>query len=80
MAVAPMLMPTTTTTRGPDQLRLAGCPRCAGRARTLTEETSGLVARCLGCGWVFVDPLGTVREPSVTLVGRAGQRVGAGAA
>lgn len=80
MATAPMFMPTPAATRGPDQLRLAACPHCAGRSRTLSEEASGLVARCLGCGGFFESPLATVREPQVTLVGRAGQRIPASGA
>jgi len=80
MTTASMFMPTPATTRGPDQLRLAACPRCAGRARTLSEESSRLVARCLACSAVFENPLATVREPQVTLVGRAGQRIRASAA
>jgi len=82
MAMAPTFLPSTATTPGPDQLRLAACPRCEGRRRILSEEPSGLVARCLGCGEVFDDPLATVREPHwaggapvVHLVGRGGQGV-----
>lgn len=78
--MAAMFMTETTATRGPDRLRLAACPRCAGRSRTLLEADGGLVARCLGCGGVLPDALGTVREPGIILVGRAGQGIDAGAA
>ena len=80
MATAPMFMPAAATTRGPGRLRLAACPRCERRERALSEEAIGLVARCLGCGSVFDDPLATVREPQVSLVGRSGHRRGARAA
>ena len=79
MATAAPFMPASTTTRRPDQLRLAACPRCEGRRRALSEEAGGLVARCLGCGQAFERPLATIREPQVTLLGRAGQRMGAAA-
>ena len=87
MAMAATFVQNTARTADVDQLRLAACPRCEGRRRTLTEALDGLVARCLGCGEIFDDPLATVREPHwaagapvVRLVGRGGQRLSAGAA
>ena len=56
-------------------LRLASCPRCAGRRRALVEVGSRLVGRCLGCGEELTLPLETVWESQVVMVGRAGQGV-----
>ena len=79
MATAPMFLPELTASRElplaavPETpfLRLASCPRCSSRRRSLVEAGGRLVARCLGCGGSLRSPLGTERSGSrVRLVPR----------
>ena len=60
MATAPMFLPELTAS-GELPLRLASCPRCSSRRRSLVEAGGRLVARCLGCGGSLRSPLGTER-------------------
>lgn len=40
-------------------LRLAPCPQCADRRRTLVECVGGMRGHCLGCGRQLTAPLAT---------------------
>jgi hypothetical protein len=40
-------------------LRLAPCPECADRRRTLVDSGDGLLGHCLGCGRMLPAPLAT---------------------
>lgn len=63
MATAPMFLPELTAS-SELPLRLASCPRCSSRRRSLVEAGGRLVARCLGCGGSLRSPLGTERSSS----------------
>jgi hypothetical protein len=54
-------------------VRLAPCPQCSDRRRTLVESTEGLRGHCLGCGRVLSAPLAT-ESLDRTLTGRSGRR------
>ena len=72
MATAPMFLPELTASSElpvgavPEiaYLRLASCPGCNSRRRSLVEAGGRLVARCLGCGGSLRSPLGTERSGS----------------
>jgi hypothetical protein len=40
-------------------VRLAPCPRCADRRRTLVESAEGMRGHCMGCGRLLSFPLAT---------------------
>ncbi len=40
-------------------VRLAPCPACQDRRRTLVEHAEGLRGHCLGCGRTLAAPLAT---------------------
>jgi hypothetical protein len=40
-------------------VRLAPCPQCSDRRRTLVESAGGLRGNCLGCGRALSAPLAT---------------------
>jgi uncharacterized Zn finger protein len=40
-------------------VRLAPCPQCSDRRRTLVDSAEGLRGHCLGCGQVLTAPLAT---------------------
>jgi hypothetical protein len=46
-------------------VRLAPCPQCADRRRTLVESAEGMRGHCLGCRRLLSSPLATesVRQP-----------------
>ncbi len=43
----------------PVVVRLAPCPLCSDRRRTLVESEDGVRGHCLGCGRVLRTPLAT---------------------
>lgn len=52
-------------------VRLAACPECADRRRTLVEGGNGaLLAHCLGCGRALTAPLATENLEGAVLPGR----------
>jgi hypothetical protein len=71
-------MPAPSTLRrrpppaDPAYVRLASCPRCAGRRRVLDEIAGDVRGRCLECGAELPVPLATERHRSGA-VGRAGR-------
>lgn len=52
-------MATTLTPPAPPTVRLAPCPSCSDRRRTLVESADGLRGHCLGCGRALTRPLAT---------------------
>jgi len=80
MPAAPGVLPSPPVSgpaplAGSGYLRLASCPRCAGRRRALAEVGDELRGRCLSCGEELVLPLQVERAMRLTVVGRAGQRI-----
>jgi len=43
----------------PVVVRLAPCPLCSDRRRTLVESEEGVRGHCLGCGRILRTPLAT---------------------
>lgn len=54
-------------------IRLAACPTCQHRWRSLSDVGGRLTARCLRCGTELRVPLGTERARATAVVGRGGQ-------
>ena len=50
-------------------LRLAPCPECADRRRTLVDSGDGLLGHCLGCGRMLPAPLATESLAAPALAG-----------
>jgi hypothetical protein len=79
MTTAPLLTPAVAVTGEPPEVEIVGfvrlrsCARCGSRRRSLMEAGGMLHARCLGCGGDLGPPLGTERQPPLTVVGRGGQ-------
>ena len=61
---------TATFVDDPVVVRLAPCPLCADRRRTLVESEEGVRGHCFGCGRVMSAPLATESGTEVELRGR----------
>lgn len=70
----PSTLRRRTPPAAPAFVRLACCPRCAGRRRVLDEVDGDVRGRCLECGAELPVPLATERHrPSAA--GRTGRGV-----
>lgn len=49
-------MPPRSTTNETSFVRLAECPRCGSRRRTLVEASNHIIGRCLACGGDIPTP------------------------